>query len=61
MNTCLTDWLAFGNGSGNDAFDTSEQALGNKDVLCLSKKPTLEVSLRLRKFISNETNGVCGR
>lgn len=42
INTCLTDWLAFGNGSGNDAFDTSEQVLGNKDVLCLSKKTTLK-------------------
>lgn len=36
---CLTDWLAFGNDGGKDAFDTLEQALGNKDVICLFKNP----------------------
>lgn len=31
--------VSIGNGGGNDGFDTLEQVLRNKDVLCLSKAP----------------------
>lgn len=39
INMCLTDWLAFGNDSRNDVFDTLEQILEINTSSVFQKNP----------------------